>query len=259
MQNNLVFSSSLLKTTVYHKRYRPIIYDFSHKIFYLIMNLNDVKFDDKTKFLSINKFNLFSLFWKDYGFAKFDDPKEYINQTLNSFNFDSKIIENISLITIPRIFGYSFNPVSFWLCFDKQNSLRIVLAEVNNTFKERHGYLCFNNDMTPISSKDTINRQKIFHVSPFCEVSGEYYFRFDINEKQINIDIDYYQDNKKLIATNIRAKKTILSDWNLIYYFFAYPFMIFKVVFLIHYHAFWLWIKKVKYIKKPSKPKNDIT
>ncbi|MEI6188445.1 MAG: DUF1365 family protein, partial [Alphaproteobacteria bacterium] len=72
-------------------------------------------------------------------------------------------------------------------------------------------------------------------------------------------NIDYYKDHKILITTLIKGINTPLTDKNLLKNFFIYSISVIKVIFLIHYHAFWLWIKKVSYIKKPSKPKVDIT
>ena len=163
------------------------------------------------------------------------------------------------VITMPKILGYCFNPVSFWLCFDQENNLLSVLAEVNNTFGERHAYLCFNKNFNAIKPDDILTREKVFHVSPFCKIEGEYEFRFAINKKNININIDYYKDHKILITTLIKGINTPLTDKNLLKNFFIYSISVIKVIFLIHYHAFWLWIKKVSYIKKPSKPKVDIT
>ena len=66
-----------------------------------------------------------------------------------------------------RLLGHVFNPVSFWLCLDAQDTLRVVIAEVSNTFGQRHSYLCYKDDLSPITANDRLCAQKIFHVSPF--------------------------------------------------------------------------------------------
>jgi DUF1365 family protein len=251
--------SDLLEASVYHKRHSPVIYSFFHKVFYINLNLNDIDKGFDSRIFSINKSNIFSLFWKDYGFKKFDDPKNYIKNAVESFNLDSKNIKNISLLTMPKILGHCFNPVSFWLCFNQKDDLFIVLAEVNNTFGERHGYLLYKKDLSPILNSDYLTRLKMFHVSPFCSLQGEYFFKFNIDSEKIKIIIDYHQDGKKLISTSINGDRKKICDRNLVKYFFIYPLMTFKVIVLIHYHALRLWLKKVKYIKKPSKPKKNIT
>ncbi len=252
-------NSSILEALVYHKRHAPIEYDFSHKVFYLVINLAEQDSFKKMKLFSINKFNFFSLYWKSYGFDKIEDPKKYILDTLKKFNLEDKIIKKIMVITMPKILGYCFNPVSFWLCFDQENNLLSVLAEVNNTFGERHAYLCFNKNFNAIKPDDILTREKVFHVSPFCKIEGEYEFQFSIDEKNININIDYYNERNPLITTLIKGNKIPLTDKNLLKNFFTYSLSVIKVVFLIHYHAFRLWKKKVSYIKKPIKSKIDIT
>lgn len=256
----MITNSGILEAKIYHKRHQPVNYEFLHSLFFLALNLNDLYGNIKTKLFSINRLNLFSVFWKDYGFESFDDPKSYIFNVLKNAKLETECIEDILLISLPKVVGYSFNPTSFWLCFNKKKELCAVLAEVNNTFKERHGYLCFNKNLSPIKKTDYIFHKKILHVSPFCETKGYYIFSFDIDLNKMNITIDYYEkEKKKIISTSIRGTRKILSDRNLIKYFFKYHFMTLKVIFFIHYHALNLWIKKVPYFKKPSKPKIDIT
>jgi DUF1365 family protein len=255
----MIENSSIIDMSIYHKRSSPKSYAFSHKMLYMILKLEDINADIKTKLFSINRINFFSLFMKDYGFKKFGDPIKYIKQTLDDFNIKPSNAHSIFLLTMPKFLGLGFNPVSFWLCFNKDQLLCVVLAEVNNTFGERHGYLCFNKGLEPISHFNTINHPKVFHVSPFCKVQGHYEFRFAINKKNVKIDIDYYDEDKKLITTSIKGDAQEVTDKNLIKYLFAIPIMTIKVIFLIHYHALFLWFRKIPYITKPIKPDSDIT
>jgi DUF1365 family protein len=256
---SLVAATSLVKTVVYHKRYTPAIHHFSHKIFYIALNINAFKTPPVSRFFSINSWNLFSIFLKDYGFQTITDAKTYVMETLSSFKIDTNSVTNIVLLTLPRVLGYVFNPVSFWLCLNQDEELIAVYVEVNNTFGERHGYVCCGDLNQPISKNQIITRNKVFHVSPFCQVEGYYEFRFDMSSQKINIDINYLKKNDPIITTSIRGKRTPFLDKNLLKYFFIYPFQTLKVIFLIHYHAFLLWFKKVAYVKKPKKPEIDIT
>lgn len=254
----MITNSSLVEMEVYHKRHRPTPYDFSHKVLYLILKLdNDIS--SKLRLFSVNKLNFFSLFWKDYGLKVFDNPATYFKQILEDFKIKPRTTDNMFLLTMPKILCFGFNPVSFWLCFNAKQSLYAVLAEVNNTFGERHSYLCFNQNMEPISKWSTINHPKVFHVSPFCKVTGHYEFRFEVNAEKIKIDIDYFDNSKKLITTSIKGNIQELVDKNLVKYLFLLPFMAIKVLFLIHYHALRLWLKRVPYIRKPAKSDIDIT
>ncbi len=233
--------TQLLETTVFHKRHFPVEYGFAHKVIFLAFNS---KFIPKTHFFSLGKFNLFSLWLKNYKFQE---------------NVPTEDIHEVVLLTIPKVLGKGFNPVSFWCCFNQRDELLCVLVEVNNTFGETHGYLCCNESGNIIEKDQILDKPKIFHVSPFCQVRGHYDFRFEFTQKTIHIDINYYQDDKLLISTAIRGKKQPLNDKNLMKYFCLYPFMAFKVIFLIHYHALRLWLKKVPYFSKPIKPDIDIS
>ena len=254
-----MIDTSLLEASVFHKRHFPREHSFVHKVFFVILNLKDFESPNKKRFFSLNKFNIFSLYFGDYGFDKKIIPRDYINQTLAEFSIDPDQITNVSLITMPRFLGFVFNPISFWMCFNHKDELVAILAEVNNTFGERHGYLCFNKDLEPITKSNIITRDKIFHVSPFCQVKGSYDFSFSVENKNINIVINYKQDEKMLISTSIQGNITKFSDKNLLKCLFSYPLFTLKVILLIHYHALRLWIKKVPFFKKPQKPEVNIS
>ena len=255
----MITETGILEASVYHKRHHPKVYDFSHPCFFLVLNVTNELSLLNRKLFSIDKWNLYSLFWKDYGVKEFANPDSYVKSILKEQQLDHVTIKNIVLVTMPRLLGYVFNPVSFWLCFDQNDDLVIVLSEVNNTFGERHIYVCFNESLSAITENEFIHREKVFHVSPFCEVKGYYKFQFMIAPQNIKININYYQDDSILISTTIKGDKVALKDRKLIKYFFFYPFITFKVIALIHYHALRLFMKKVPYFKKPKKPQNDIT
>ena len=116
------------------------------------------------------------------------------------------------LLSQPRLLGHVFNPVSFWLCLDAQDKLRVVIAEVSNTFGQRHSYLCYKDDLSPITAKDTMGAQKIFHVSPFQPVEGDYRFQFDIRAERIGISIEYLRAGGGLIATLAGPRQPLSND-----------------------------------------------
>lgn len=255
----MITDPSLITAVIYHKRHTPIEHSFDAKVFFLALNLKNLQFFKKLKFFSINRFNVFSLYWKEYGFKEFKNPFEYLQGILKSFEINTDHIKEALLMTMPKCLGYGFNPCSFWLCFNKRNELIVVLAEVNNTFKQRHGYLIYHKNLSAIKSNDIIAREKIFHVSPFFEVLGEYHFNFCIKEKTIRINLNYSKDDVLLFSTSIQGKREKLSNATLLRCFFLYPFMSFCVIFLIHYHAVCLWFKKVPFFSVPKKPKKKIS
>ena len=117
----------------------------------------------------------------------------------------------IELLAQPNVLGYTFNPVSFWLCRDQAGALIAVIAEVTNTFGDRHSYLCTHSDLRPIVPEDRMMAQKLMHVSPFQPVEGGYEFRFDISDTRIGIWIDYSRGQGGLVAT-LTGKRAPLSN-----------------------------------------------
>lgn len=164
----------------------------------------------------------------------------------------------ILLLAQPRMLGHVFNPVSFWLCHDGDGALRVVIAEVTNTFGDRHCYLCHNDDLSPITRSDTMASEKIFHVSPFQPVEGDYTFRFDIRDDRVGVWIDYKTGNEGLYATLTGARAPLTSR-GLIRAALRRPFGSRRVLGLIHWQALKLWIKGAVYRTRPTPPSEEIT
>lgn len=246
------------QSTVMHKRLYPVLNQFVYRVFYLCFEVSKINLI-RSKFLSIDRFNLFSFYKKDYGAHDGSSLEVWIRQILDQKNLNEKV-KKIYLLTHPRILGYAFNPVSFWFCLNEENKLIAVLAEVNNTFGEHHNYLIFNSSHLEIGENQWLEAKKEFHVSPFFTVEGNYKFRFIFNQKNIAVWIDYLaQNSQKSLITNLICKKENLSNSKLIKGFFSIPFMTLKVIVLIHWQALKLLIKKNKYINKPSKSRSNIT
>ena len=166
-------------------------------------------------------------------------------------------IDKIELLAQPRLLGHVFNPVSFWLCWHGAD-LRAVIAEVTNTFGERHCYLVSHADQRPIAADDRLMAQKIFYVSPFQPVEGAYEFRFDIRDDRIGIWIDYSQGNGGLIAT-LTGKRTPLTNLSILRALLRRPFGSRRVLGLIHWQALKLWWKGARYRVRPAPPSSEVS
>ena len=167
----------LLKTYIYHTRFLPKRYALSHNIFYYMLQLDTLNYFNHYAVSRYNKFHIWSLFSADYGFDGDGLNPERFIKIKADYHIPDGIIY---FITIPKFLGYSFNPVSFFLFYDTDNLLRAVLAEVHNTFKERHCYLCRHDDGSIIKPTDVIQAEKIFHVSPFFLYQDIMSFSFKI-------------------------------------------------------------------------------
>lgn len=164
----------------------------------------------------------------------------------------------VLLLTQPRTLGYLFNPVSFWLCYNEKTELRAVIAEVNNTFGDRHSYLCVKPDGSAIERQDKISAEKIFHVSPFQPVEGTYTFNFDINEDHINILIQYERESGGLIAT-LSGKRRPLTFGGSLLSMLRRPLGSMRVIALIYWQALKLKFKGAEYLQRPTPPAQDIS
>lgn len=160
----------------------------------------------------------------------------------------------LELLTQPRIFGHAFNPVSFWFARDAAGDLRAALAEVNNTFGDRHYYLCTLPDLAPITRSDTISARKVFHVSPFQGVEGGYTFRFDITEEKFGVWIDYRAGENGLYAT-LTGHRAPLTDRALL----GAVARGWRVLALIHWQAFKLFLKGAPYKARVAPPSQEVT
>ena len=155
--------------------------------------------------------------------------------------------------------GYGFNPVSFWLCRDRAGALRAVLAEVNNTFGERHSYFCFHDDHRAICAGDRLSARKMFHVSPFMKVEGRYAFRFSTDGNRVAVTIDLEDDEGLLLRTAIVGRPSALSTRSLLALLARNPLYPFKVIGLIHYQAVRLFLKGVRHFRKPAPPDFNVS
>lgn len=168
------------------------------------------------------------------------------------------LIARVELLAQPRVMGHVFNPVSFWLGYDADDGLRVVIAEVSNTYGDRHSYLCAHEDKRIIAASDTLKAAKIFYVSPFQPVEGGYCFRFDIRPDKIGIWIDYSVDGHGLLAT-LTGKRMPLSNLSILRACLRRPFGSRRVLGLIHWQALKLWWKGAAFRARPEPPGQEVS
>jgi DUF1365 family protein len=209
-----------------------------------------------------NRFGLFSFFDQDHGLGN-SDSLAWIEAILEENHIELKDGE-IWLQTFPRVLGYVFNPVSFWVCTHANGQVKAVLAEVNNTFGERHCYLLHHDSGQPLKSGEILVSKKVFHVSPFCDVRGEYHFRFlfpqdSQSKRNIVCRIELHEDGAPLVNTSISGLAKTLSKRELYLAFLRYPLMSLGVIGRIHWQALKLWVKGVPFHSKPKPPELEIT
>lgn len=252
----MIKSPLLIKGNIMHHRFFPKENHFNYKSTYISFSISKVNQLKKSLF-SLNKFNLFGFYNSDYGNKDSEDFRGWVDKILKENNINN--IKEIILITHPRVFGYVFNPVSFWLCLDSKNKLITVLSEVNNTCGQKHNYLCFKDGLKPIESNDWIEAKKEFYVSPFMKIEGKYKFRFIFRDDNISFFINYIADNKLKLSTSLKCSFEEMSNKNLLIRFLKMPFFTLKTIILIHYQAIKLYLKSISYYKCPPDLKKNLT
>ena len=247
--------SCIYNGTVIHKRFKPKIHFFKYKVFSLLIDLSELNnLDKKVGFFSYNKFNLISFFDKDHGDRDGSLVINWVKKNLKENNVNCENIR-IKLLCYPRILGYVFNPLSIFYVYDKNDKLISLLYEVKNTFGEQHTYIFKIKENNLLKH----NCEKKFHVSPFIEMNCSYFFRTLKPADKISIIIDQYQLNEKILYASQDGKRTDFTTSELIKSYLKHPLMTFKVIAAIHFEAFKLWTKGIRFIQKKFKIKNNIS
>ena len=249
-------NSFIYTGTVIHKRFKPTVHSFNYKVFSLLIDLSELDLLDKNlKLFSYNKFNIISFYNKDHGPRDGSSLKNWVIDNLEKNHIKTNGIQ-IKLLCYPRIFGYVFNPLSVFYVYDKNKDLISILYEVKNTFGEQHTYV--------FKSKKDQNLiqhvcKKKFHVSPFIEMNCVYFFRLLKPGNKISVIIDQNDKEGKILYASQDGVKSELNNNTLIKTYLKHPLMTFKIILAIHFEAFKLWTKGIKYIRKKIKIKNNIT
>lgn len=252
---------------VVHHRLRPSVHQFKYPNYFVLLPIRTLAKQVHTvTSLAINRPGLLSFYHQDHGLGEVN-ALTWIEDVLKENGINDADGE-VWLQTYPRVLGFVFKPVSFWYCFDKENKLKVVVAEVNNTFGERHCYL-----LDPVNWDQIVEAKKVFHVSPFCDVAGHYEFKFQLKNNPpdlpynsdgksfpfLSATVNHHDENGLLIHTRIEGKLQPYNQKTMWHALLSYGLMTLAVWLRIHWQAFGLWRKKVGFRSKPEKPADFLT
>jgi hypothetical protein len=247
-------NSCIYNGIVFHSRFKPVKHQLSYKTFSLLIDLDEIEILDKDNpIFSINKFNVFSFYNKDHGDRDGKSLKSWVIENLNKFKINQNV-NKIKLLCYPRIFGYVFNPLSIFYCYE-DNSLRAIFYEVKNTFNEQHTYIFKTDNNKKIEQKC----KKKFYVSPFMDMDTYYSFRLLPPDKKLYVSIrqsDKDGDILTAVQTGLRKEFNIKQ---FLINFFKYPLMTAKIISAIHFEALLLWKKGAIYRPRDKKIKNNLS
>lgn len=245
---------------VMHQRLHPARNGFSYPIYYLSLPLEWIEGagQDAASVLPVNRRGFLSFHTRDHGARDRTPLSQWIQSILTAHGITNA--RHVTLISLPRVIGYVFNPVSFWIARDDQARVRAVLCEVNNTFGETHSYLCLPGAEGALDDQTWLHTPKVFHVSPFLPRMGSYQFRFALTGPKIGIWIDYYDaGGEKQLVTALTGHVAPLTRAAVSWAFWRYPLVTLGAMSLIHWQAIKLWVKRQKFYPKPLPIDGKIT
>jgi DUF1365 family protein len=240
---------------VRHTRLRPSHHAFDYATYFLLLPMRSLAAGAPTE-LAINRAGLMSFHDVDHGdgrSAAQGGALAWLDELLLQEGITDATGE-VWLHCYPRVLGYTFKPVSFWYCHAADGGLRAIVAEVNNTFGERHCYLLDQ----PRWGQELV-ASKVFHVSPFCAIEGIYRFRFMRTADRTVARVDHDDALGPLIQTSVSGTLMPATRTAQQRALWRFPLMTLMVMARIHWQALQLWRKRVRFFTKPTPPQDFVT
>jgi len=239
---------------VSHVRHTPFRHKFTYLIWMLAADLDRLdELGQSSAWFAHNRFGLLSIQDKDHGYRDGGPLRGFVEAALARENL-SEFAAQITFITMPRLLGYAFNPISFYYCHNAAGQLGAVLHQVKNTFGDQVGYLM------PVTGTGTIRQSapKRMHVSPFFDMRGGYRFALTAPAERLNVVIQYGAAGQARMTAAMALKYLPWSAKTLTALSFQMPLVPLKVIFAIHWQALKLWIKGAKFHGVPEQPHDPI-
>ncbi len=244
----IVMTLEHIQAQTHHARRGALKNAFTYGVDYVLTDFGS----DTPQLLSRNRFNLWSLWDHNHGGAlKEGQGAEWFRTELRRRGLVTENLQ-ILLLTQPNFLWFHFNPVSFWIALVDGSPCAFV-AEVNNTFGQRHCYFCAKEDFGPIGKEDCLFAKKLMHVSPFQKIVGHYEFNFGMTDEAIDIRITFRNGDKGVLAT-LAGARTPATNRSLAWAAIRRPFGAMRVLALIHWQAAILYLKRAPFLKKQLPP-----
>jgi DUF1365 family protein len=230
--------SALLAGTVVHRRLRPFPHGFRYGLVMYRLDLDELdEVNAKLRLFGVDRA-------RPVSFRRADHLPD-VRALVRSHGVEEPIAR-VDLVTSARVFGYVFNPVSFFFCYAADDRLTAIVCEVNNTFGESHTYV-----LTTPAAPGEWQEKKVFHVSPFFTLDGTYRFRFTVSPERLDAGIDLYRDGELQFVSHLQLARRPFTDGEVLGSLVRYPLITLKVIGAIHWQALRLWWKGAIYHPKP--------
>jgi len=258
-----------------HERFSPRSHRFLYRIFLFALDLDELDtLHGKLRLFSFSRANLYS--FRERDFLPTQEPvfnSEMQIRAGSSGGLKQRVVAYLAardvdltdgrvlLVTLPRVLGYLFNPVSFYFCFDRTGAPVAALAEVTNTFKEMKPYLLGpetratdGSELTRDSVTFRLRIPKNFYVSPYSDVDVAFDFTLRTPGERLSVQIDDYDGAERTLTSTLTGPRQPLTDARLAWFTLKYPLITVRIIGLIHWHALRLWLKKIPWFAKAAKP-----
>jgi DUF1365 family protein len=229
-----------------------------YRVYSLLIDIDEVDgLASAIPVFSHNRWNLISFHDKDHGPRDGSDLREWISPHLSDAGVDAT--GPIRMMVFPRILGYTFNPMTIWFVYSKDERLAAVLYEIHNTFGHAHSHLIVFTDGADPLKVPRHGFDKALHVSPFFDRTGRYEISLKAPSDDFSIAISYLDpEGERLLGASQKGNRREFTTRNLVWQFFAKPFVTIKVIVGIHLHAFRLLTKGAKYRSVPRPPAQEV-
>ncbi len=234
---------------VAHARRAPIRDEFRHRAYQWLVDLDDLPCPP----------------WYLRPIASFDardhlggtgpdaspDIKHNVERFLERRGVNLGVGGRVVMLANARVFGHVFDPLTVFWCFDADGTLRVVVAEVHNTYGERHAYL-LSPDPLADSRLDEAAVDKAFYVSPFNDVTGNYSMRFVLTRHDIEVSISLQRDERRVFDASFVGVPSLASNRTIVRCALRMPLMTQKVSALIRFHGVRLWLRRLPIVPRPE-------
>jgi hypothetical protein len=239
---------------VKHCRYVPVPHAFSYSLFMLYLDLDELPVLFRKRWLwSTTRPALARFRREDHMGENTADLAAAVRRFVNN-ETGMTLSGPIRLLTNLRYFGYGFNPVSFYYCFDETGDrVEVIVAEVNNTpWGEQYCYILPESRNLGGTDRKRFLLDKRFHVSPFMGMNIDYDWRFTRPGETLVVHMKNYQDGERLFDATLSLKPQPVNGSTLALALIRYPFMTAKIIAAIYYQALRLWLKRVPVFAHPD-------
>ncbi len=249
--------SKLYAGWVAHHRLRPKSHGLRYRVFWLLLDLDEIdSLGERLRLFSHNRFNALSVHDEGYGDGSGRPLKAQVIAYLNAAGLETDGVR-VALLTMPRIFGYGFNPLSLYYVFDRGDRVTAIVYEVSNTFGERHSYLM------PVAAeadgKISQSCPKGFYVSPFLDMDLDYRFRAMPPDDHVGLNITASDEGGPMLLASLHGEALPLRDRTLLRLLVSHPLLTLKVTGAIHWHALRLLAKGIGLRPRPSPPEHPVS